>query len=537
MHSPRRPRLSVAARRPLLTPGKALAAIVAALGVAILLIEAFSIHVLGAYAAPSLHVAVFFVAYDLATGGVLLLVARRRLRDERAAEREGVDPAERLPGVSVLIAAYNEARGGLVATVHAVAEQEGVALEVLVGDDGSVDATHEEVVRAFALEKGADGHTGRVGGVPVRVLRFPHVGKGGTLNALAARARHDVLVTMDADTVPARGALAHMAAAFLDPRVESAAGVVSVQNARSILTRHQYAEYVKNAIVRIGWSSLGALEQVPGAFAGVRADAFRAVSGFPTDSLTEDYELTYRLIDRALAEGRVPLIVTVPRAQAFTDVPVTFRGFVRQRTRWFAGFLSTLFRFRHLIGRPGAGGFGVVRLPLKVVDAVLPLIAFASLLVIVRGVSSPVLEISRVAVAIFAIRWAWDMAFYAVALRFSRSLGEPVETARVAPDRWRGWLCTATEALTYVWLKHVSAIRAYGWAVRRVRTWEPSREEAVRTRVRPGARSSCDGSADAASVWDGEVEGSESSPRADGRPTGVATVIGSRPCAPPSVPS
>jgi len=97
MHSPRRPRLSVAARRPLLTPGKALAAIVAALGVAILLIEAFSIHVLGAYAAPSLHVAVFFVAYDLATGGVLLLVARRRLRDERAAEREGVDPAERLP--------------------------------------------------------------------------------------------------------------------------------------------------------------------------------------------------------------------------------------------------------------------------------------------------------------------------------------------------------------------------------------------------------------------------------------------------------
>jgi cellulose synthase/poly-beta-1,6-N-acetylglucosamine synthase-like glycosyltransferase len=310
----------------------------------------------------------------------------------------------------------------------------------------------------------------------VRAFRFEHAGKGATLNALAERAAHGVLVTMDADTTPADGAIAALASAFLDPRVESAAGVVSVRNARSVLTRHQYAEYVKNSIVRIGWSALGALEQVPGAFAGIRADAFRAVGGFPTDSLTEDYELTYRLVDRGVALGRVPLVVTVPRAQAFTDVPVTVRGFVRQRTRWFAGFLSTLFRFRHLIGRRGAGGFGVVRLPLKLIDAILPLLAFASLIVIVRGVASPVLALSRVALGIFLIRWAWDLTFYAVALRLARSLGDPVETRRVAPESWRGWLCTATEALTYIWLKHASVLRAYAWAARRIHKWEPSRE-------------------------------------------------------------
>jgi hypothetical protein len=278
-----------------------------------------------------------------------------------------------------------------------------------------------------------------------------------------------------------------------------------VRNARSILTRHQYAEYVKNSIVRIGWSALGALEQVPGAFAGVRADAFRDVGGFPIDSLTEDYELTYRLVDRGLALGRPPLVVTVPGAQAFTDVPITFRGFVRQRTRWFAGFLSTLFRFKHLIARPGTGGFGIVRLPLKLVDAVLPVLAFASLIVILRGATSSSLSLSRVAIGLFVIRWAWDLAFYAVALRFARELGDQDQTRRVAPEPWRGWLCTATEALTYVWLKHAAVFRAYGWAVRRVRTWEPSREEAFAL------------------------------PAHDAAANTAHAMVGSPPCAPPSV--
>jgi cellulose synthase/poly-beta-1,6-N-acetylglucosamine synthase-like glycosyltransferase len=496
----------------MLAPGAAVVAMLFALAVTMLGIESFSVHILGAYSAPSLHVAVFFVAYDLATGSVLLWAVRRRLARDRAAASSVDAP----PPVSVLIAAYNEASagegGGLVATVQSIVAQTGVVLEVLVGDDGSDDATYDEVVRAFRLEATSHGHEGVIaradaGRVRLRVFRFAHAGKGATLNALATHAAHGVLVTMDADTTPAAGAIAHLARAFVDPYVESAAGVVTVRNARSILTRHQYAEYVKNSIVRIGWSTLGALEQVPGAFAGVRADAFRAVGGFPTDSLTEDYELTYRLVERGLALGRVPVVVTVPRAQAFTDVPVTFRGFVRQRTRWFAGFLSTLFRFRHLIGRGGAGGFGVVRLPMKLVDAVLPVLAFASLAILVRGASSPVVALSKVAIGIFVIRWLWDLTFYALALRMARELGNPTETRHVAPASWKGWLCTATEALTYVWLKPASVFRAYAWAARRVRTWEPSREGAFALHAHGVAAQA------------------------------VEAMVGSPPCAPPSVQS
>jgi cellulose synthase/poly-beta-1,6-N-acetylglucosamine synthase-like glycosyltransferase len=472
-----------------LPPRAALGAFLVALGGAVLSIELVAICALGAYVAPSLHIAVFFVAYDLATGAVLLWAARRRLARDLAAANEhaGSRCIDSTPSVAVLIAAYNEASDGadhgIVATVRGIAAQAGVAFEVLVGDDGSEDGTHDAVVRAFGLRPTTDGFVGEVcrshePPVTVRAFRFSHAGKGATLNALASRARREVFVTVDADTVPAPGALSRLASAFIDPRVDSAAGVVSVRNAQSVLGKYQYAEYLKDNIVRIGWSALGALEQVPGAFAGVRAESFRAVGGFPVDSLTEDYELTYRLVDYGLALRRVPIVVTVPRAQAFTDVPVKYRGFVRQRTRWFAGFLSTLFRFRHLIGRTGAGGFGIVRLPLKLVDAVLPLLAFGSLAVLVRGAVSPVRALSRVAIGIFLVRWAWDLIFYGAALQLSRHLGDPDATRRVAPARWQGWLCTATEALTYIWLKHAAVLRAYGWAARRVKTWEASRESA-----------------------------------------------------------
>ena len=267
-----------------------------------------------------------------------------------------------------------------------------------------------------------------------------------------------------------------LARAFVDDEVDIATGVVSIRNGRSgWLLANQSAEYLKNTWVRIAWSSLGALEQVPGAFSGIRAPLFAAAGGFPTDSLTEDYELTFRCIVQGLVRGRAPVVVVVPAAQVFTDGPGTVAGFIRQRTRWFAGFLTTLFRFRALIGRRGTGAFGLVRLPLKLVDAVLPGIALASLVVLVSGGVHAAFGVMRVSVALFAIRWVWDVFVYACATSSSHRLGSPDMSATAAPPPVVGWLLTAFEALTYVWFKHFAALRGIVWAVRRVQTWETSR--------------------------------------------------------------
>jgi cellulose synthase/poly-beta-1,6-N-acetylglucosamine synthase-like glycosyltransferase len=471
-------------------PAAALTVLLATVTCAILSVEVGARSLFGACVPPSLQVAVLAVAYELATGSIVLCAALVRLARDRAKRESSRSPSvPPAPAVSVLIAAYNEANDfedrGIVATVRALAAQRGVSFEVLVGDDGSEDRTYDSVVHAFGLRPANEGHCGGVvradgTGMTVRIFRFPHAGKGATLNALAVRASQEVLVTLDADTSPHAYALSSLASAFEDPRVDMAGGVLSVRDGHSVLTSYQRAEYRKDAVSRLGWSALGALEQVPGAFAGIRAASFREAGGFPTDSLTEDYEIAYRLVRRFASSNRVPVVVTVPSARAFTDVPTTIGGFLRQRTRWFAGFLSTLFRFRGLIGKSGTGAFGLVRFPAKVFEALIPLLGFASLVAIVHGALSPVLPVSRIALGIAALKWGWDLTFYAVALRLDRQIGASQGAVDLAEGPvWQEWLCATTEALTYLWLRYMAALRAYGWTVRRVKTWEPSRGGAV----------------------------------------------------------
>ena len=452
--------------------------------------------ILGASGTHGLRVALVFVGYDVAVGLLLIPAIFVRLRRDAAMAARGAGGEIWVEGevgieggvgfgvgVSVLVAAYQEA-GCIVDTVRRIGAsiRRGSGREIMVGDDGSTDGTWALLVAAFgarAPKSGVDRFHGKLAAadgssIALTVLRLPHLGKGATLNALAVAARYPVLVTLDADTWPEPFAIEKLAAAFADPRVASAAGVVMIKNGRdNWLLNHQAAEYMKNALVRIGWASLGALDQVPGAFSGLRKKQLLEAGGFPTDSLTEDYEVTFRLMRAGLRRASPPRVVCVSAARVWTEGPSTFRGFIRQRTRWFAGFLSTMFRYRDLIFEPRAGAFGVVRLPLKLIDAVLPLVAFASLFVLVHGGMSALRPVARASLFLFCVRWGWDLLVYALALVAARRLGDARETS--SPRPLLGWLAAATEALTFVWLKHVATMRGFSWAIRRVRTWESSR--------------------------------------------------------------
>lgn len=399
-----------------------------------------------------LAVALFFVAQELATMIVVVSAAIRGARPAPAAAS--------LPAVSVLIAALDEARS-ITLTLRSVLAQRGVALEVIVADDGSTDGTADVVTRAF--------------GDAVRVLRLPHGGKGAALERARAVARHPVLVTVDADTELAPGALAALAAAFVDVRVEAAAGAVVPRNPRGWLERFQITEYLKNTLVRSGWSALGGLDQIPGALAALRASSLDHAGGFPTDSLTEDYEVAFRLYATAAREGRRILIPTVPTARAYTEPPRTIAGLVRQRTRWFAGFLSTLWRFRSVIARPRAGTFGLVRLPLKVIDAVLPPIGLFSLVSLTMGLVSGQPMLTTLSLFLLAVRASTDLLIQGLAIRLHRRSRADDDTT---PAPALGWmLATALlESWSYAWLKQLAVLRAYPFALSRVRTWERARE-------------------------------------------------------------
>ncbi len=99
----------------------------------------------------------------------------------------------------------------------------------------------------------------------------------------------------------------------------------------------------------------------------------RAVGGFDTDCLVEDYELIHRLHRHAQANGLPWTVRVLGDAQAHTDAPSSTGAFLRQRRRWFGGFLQTQFWYRAMVGDRRYGWLGVAMLPVKAIDTLQPL--------------------------------------------------------------------------------------------------------------------------------------------------------------------
>ncbi len=295
----------------------------------------------------------------------------------------------------------------------------------------------------------------------------------------------EVAVTLDADTRLAPGALAALAALFArDPLVVSAGGFVYVRNATgrdgSWITRYQFWEYLKNFMWRIGLVHLGVCLQVSGAFGAFRTRVLRdELGGFSGASLVEDYEVIYRLHERMRRAGRRYRVAVVPDAVAFTDGPETVPAFLHQRTRWFAGFLQTLWQYRRLVGDPKMGALGLFMLPIKCVDAVLPIWGALSLFILLAAAVSAGLHGDRAAAAwqvsalgLFVGKWLVDLTLSAVMWRWHAQLF-PGRAGLPAARRllWH----IATEGLVFNWFRQLAVLNAYGWFLRRVQKWHQPR--------------------------------------------------------------
>jgi cellulose synthase/poly-beta-1,6-N-acetylglucosamine synthase-like glycosyltransferase len=417
-----------------------------------------------------------YLGYEVLLALGLGLAAVAGIRQyQRHKAQEGGPPGTPLPTVAVLIAAHNE-RLCIVDTLDSLGQQTGVRFEVLVASDGSTDGMNDFLVQRYGLRRVASdlvAHTAHPG-FPLRVLLLPKQGKGAALNAALARTEAEVVVTLDADTTLAPDALLCMARAFQDARVQAASGFVYVRNADrgGWLARYQFTEYVKNFLWRIGLAHLGVNLQVSGAFGGLRAKTVRRLGGFSVDSLVEDYEVIFRLQQRLLEEGQDYRVVTVPSAAAFTDGPSGLAGFVHQRTRWFTGFLQTLWDYRGMVGNRRYGRLGWLMLPVKTIDAALPFWGFTTLAILVGAVASGRAELRMWTFGLLGAKWLLDSALYLVMLRWHR---------RAFPQRAAGlafsWqlFCGFSESLGFNWLRQLAVLRAYGWVFRRVQRWEQAR--------------------------------------------------------------
>ncbi len=231
-------------------------------------------------------------------------------------------------GVSIVIAARNEA-AGIADTIRRAAQTDyDGPVTIVLADNGSTDATCF-VAETVAAELG----------IRLEIVHETEPGKSHALNTALAGITTPYVITVDADTLLHKEAIRRLVSRLESspPATVAVAGSVLVRNSRdNLLTRMQEWDYflgitVVKRVQGLYQSTLVA----QGAFSLYRTEELRRVGGWP-DAIGEDIVVTWRL----LANGG--LVYFEPTAIAFTDVPTSVRHFMRQRARWARGMFEGL---------------------------------------------------------------------------------------------------------------------------------------------------------------------------------------------------
>jgi cellulose synthase/poly-beta-1,6-N-acetylglucosamine synthase-like glycosyltransferase len=264
--------------------------------------------------------------------GLQVVAARAHRRRSRQA----------LPGlayrgpVTVIVPAFNEA-ANIGATVRSLVASDYPHVHVIVVDDGSSDATYD-IVRRLDLPT-------------VTVIRQPNAGKPAALNTGLARARTDLVIMVDGDTVFEPTAVGRLVQPFGAHDVGAVSGNAKVANRRGLLGRWQHLEYVMGFNLDRRMYDVGeCMPTVPGAIGAFRRIALIEAGGVPAVTLAEDTDLTMSVIR---AGWRV---VYEESAVAWTEAPSTLRQLWRQRYRWCYGTLQAMWKHRRAVAESGAAG-------------------------------------------------------------------------------------------------------------------------------------------------------------------------------------
>jgi len=318
--------------------------------------------------------------YSYAGYPALLWALTRFPRRRRRAEAK---PAS-WPTVSVLVSAYNEELviADRIENLLALDYPKN-RLEILVGSDGSTDAT-AAIVNTYASRG-------------VRLLPFvKRRGKANVLNDLAATARGEILVLTDANCAFEPDAVRQLVQDLVaDPRSCAVVGRLDLRGARNAGTLDtsywRYETWLKTME-----SSLGAVLGANGAIYAIRRAQYVPL---PRQAIVDDFILPMSI--RLRWGGHV---VLQPAARAWEVAPVRVQHEFRRRTRIGSGDFQAL-RWTWRLLLPWRGPVAIVYLSHKVLRWLGPWFLLTSLLANLQLLERP----------LFQALFVGQVGFYALA--------------------------------------------------------------------------------------------------------------------------
>jgi cellulose synthase/poly-beta-1,6-N-acetylglucosamine synthase-like glycosyltransferase len=366
------------------------------------------------------------------------------------------------PSIGIVIAAHNEA-AALPATIAALLAQSDRPQRIVIADDGSSDSTGTVLARHYALSEPAPGGWSQSPIEPVVMwLRLPRGGKSLALNAALLRLDTDIVLSVDADTLLEPSALCAVRRAFAaEPALAAITGILTPVCGPSLRGRclqwFQTYEYIRNFLSRYAWMQVGSLLLISGAFAGYRREAVMAVGGFDPSCLVEDYELIHRMHRYAAANALDWRFRVLGDAQARTEAPGTVIAFLRQRRRWFGGFLQTQYWYRAMVGNRRYGCLGTMMLPVKAIDTLQPIYGLTAFALLVFAAATRRLDILAPAFLLIAAKITVDLLFHLWSVHlYRRWVGVGARASLV----W-ALLAALAEPFSFQLLRHGGA--ALGW--------------------------------------------------------------------------
>ncbi len=240
-----------------------------------------------------------------------------------------------LPPLSIMIPAHNEELV-IRRTLEALLKSEYPSgkLEIIVLNDGSTDGTAEilnQLAREFPF---------------IRPIHIPKEeggrGKAAVLNRGLKLVSHELIAIFDADNRPEPKSLRYLAAQFLlIPNLGAALGKFRTINRRkNPLTRFINIEGLSfQWIVQAGRWKLLKVATLPGTNFIVRKAVLEEVGGWDEMALTEDAELSLRILEAGYRIKFVPYAVT------WEQEPENLATWFRQRTRWARGNFYLMRKF------------------------------------------------------------------------------------------------------------------------------------------------------------------------------------------------
>ncbi len=281
---------------------------------------------------PYWCVVCFYGLYPIVTS-LLWMIGGMTYYFRRDLSRKTIETTGDLPLVSILIPAYCEEET-IAQALEGAVRLDYPEYEVIVVNDGSVDRTVERVLPFLA-----DPH--------VRLLdKQVNEGKAMALNDGLACAKGDLVLVMDADSIPDPMLLRRMAPHFRSPHVGAVAGNPRVRNRTNLLARLQAVEFTSViGLLRRAQRIWGRVMCVSGVCGMFRKQALIDAGMYSPGMATEDIDLTWKLQLRGWDvryEGRALVWMVVPET-----IPVWWQ----QRRRWAKGLGQVLRRHASMFTR------------------------------------------------------------------------------------------------------------------------------------------------------------------------------------------